>query len=250
VSNAAVDTLSVIDTRTDTVLSTVPVGKAPLGLGLDLTGSRLFVAHALDDRVGLLDPATGATTRALEVGRTPVAFGSFIGVVANTCPRAALDCDDADPFTADACAAPGGCRHTVRRGLEAVSAGLAALGDTVRRAPAGTFSRAPVGSALAGFLGKAEALVAPGLPTDPRAARRQQAGLNRFLRRFTGLARKGYRGGGIAHDAGARLFDLALATRAAARELRGTRRVTSAQPVAVTREIVPPPLGGPATEGR
>jgi YVTN family beta-propeller protein len=250
VSNAAVDTLSLIDTRTDTVISTVPVGKAPLGLGLDLTGSRLFVAHALDDRVALLDPATGATTRALEVGRTPVAFGPFIGVVANACPRAALECDDADPFTADACAAPGGCRHTLRRGLDAVGAGLAALGDTVRRAPAGTFRRAPVASALAGFLAKAEALVAPGLPANPRLARRQQAGLNRFLRRFSGLARKGYRSGTIARDTGARLVDLAGATGAALRELRGTQRVSGARPASVTREIVPPPLGGPATKGR
>ena len=250
VSNAAVDTLSVIDTRTDTVVSTVPVGKAPLGLGLDLTGSRLFVAHALDDRVALLDPATGATTRALEVGRTPVAFGPFIGVVANTCPRAAFACDDADPFTADACAAPGGCRHTLRRGLDAVGAGLAALGETVRSAPAGTFSRAPVATVLAGFVGKAALVVAPGLPADPRAARRQQARLNRFLRRFGGLARKGYRSGGIAHDTGARLVDLANATRAAARELRGTKPALVTRPVTLTREIVPPPLGGPATEGR
>jgi YVTN family beta-propeller protein/cysteine-rich repeat protein len=240
VSNAADDTLSVIDTQTDGVVATVPGGQAPLGIGLDLGATRLLVARALDNRVAIVDPATGTTTDTLSVGRTPVAFGPFVGILENTCPRAALDCDDADPFTTDACAPPAGCRHTALRGDAAVAAGLAALDTTLRGAAPGTFRRPKVAAVLAKFVGGARSLLAPGVPADPAAAKRQRAGVNRLLGRIAGLARKGLRTRSVGHDVAARLTDLAQATRAA-----GGTQALAAPATATYAVAVPPPLAGP-----
>jgi hypothetical protein len=79
------------------------------------------------------------------------------------------------------------------------------------------------------------------VPAEPRAGRR----VARFLRRVAGLARKGLRGGAVAHDVGVRIVDLAVATQAAARGSRGTTGSTRARVTSAARDVVPPPLATP-----
>jgi hypothetical protein len=93
---------------------------------------------------------------------------------------------------------------------------------------------------LAKFVGGARSLLAPGVPADPAAAKRQRAGVNRLLGRIAGLARKGLRARSVGHDVAARLTDLAQATRAA-----GGTQALAAPATATYAVAVPPPLAGP-----
>jgi YVTN family beta-propeller protein len=52
------DTLSVIDTRTNTVIATIPVGDNPVGLAVSPNGSKVYVANYDDDHVSVIDTAT------------------------------------------------------------------------------------------------------------------------------------------------------------------------------------------------
>ena len=106
-----VDSISVLDTAQGVELRRVTLPGGPLGIGLDLTGARAYVSTALANSVVVLDTASGTPTATLPVGGQPIGFGAFLGTPNGACPAAAVDCDDADPFTLDACTTRGGCRH-------------------------------------------------------------------------------------------------------------------------------------------
>ena len=70
--------VSVINTATDNVTSTVPVGSYPVGVEVDPMGTRVYVAHQ-SGIVSVIDMATNAIINTMNVGATPMAFGRFIG---------------------------------------------------------------------------------------------------------------------------------------------------------------------------
>jgi YVTN family beta-propeller protein len=83
------NTVSVIDTTTNTVLTTVAVGRDPLGVAVNPAGTRVYVANQTDDGFGdvsVIDTASNTVVATVGVGFEPVAFGNFIGVV--SCPAA------------------------------------------------------------------------------------------------------------------------------------------------------------------
>src|SRR5262249_44039721 len=76
-------TVSVIDTASNTVTATIPVGIIPYGVAVTPDGSTVYVAnedpatHA--GTVSVIATATNTVTATIPVGSGPRAFGVFIG---------------------------------------------------------------------------------------------------------------------------------------------------------------------------
>jgi YVTN family beta-propeller protein len=60
VTNAADNTVSVIDTASNTVVATIPVGHDPNGVAITSDGTHAYVANQLEDRVSVIN--TGSNT--------------------------------------------------------------------------------------------------------------------------------------------------------------------------------------------
>ena len=71
ISNQADDTVSVINTATNTVTRTIPVGNAPLGVAVSLDGTRVYVANIDDGTVSVIDGATNSIVTTVSVGGQP-----------------------------------------------------------------------------------------------------------------------------------------------------------------------------------
>ena len=54
-TNFAANTVSVIDTTTNTVIDTIPVGERPLGIGYDSVNHRMYVANIFGDSVSVIN---------------------------------------------------------------------------------------------------------------------------------------------------------------------------------------------------
>jgi YVTN family beta-propeller protein len=68
----------VIDTGTNTVTATIPVGQTPYGVAVTPDGSRVYIANELDGTVSVIDTATSTVTATIPIGNFVVAFGVFI----------------------------------------------------------------------------------------------------------------------------------------------------------------------------
>lgn len=79
VANFDDDTVSVIDTRTKTVITTIPVGDAPTGVAITPDGRRVYVTNAGDDTVSVINTKLNAVISTLQVGDSPqkVAIGTI-----------------------------------------------------------------------------------------------------------------------------------------------------------------------------
>ena len=72
-------TVSVIATATNTVIATIPVGDNPYGVAVTPDGSKAYVAINGSNIVSVIDTATNTVVGSpIPVGRSPVAFGTFI----------------------------------------------------------------------------------------------------------------------------------------------------------------------------
>lgn len=79
ITNAADDTVSIIDVATNTVAATVPVGFAPTGLAVTPDGTWVYAANNASDNVSMISTATNIVTGTVSVGNLPQASGRFIG---------------------------------------------------------------------------------------------------------------------------------------------------------------------------
>ena len=79
ISNALGNTVSVIDTTTQIVIATVPVGTEPYGVAVNPAGTRVYVANLLDNTVSVIDTTTQTVIATVSVGTGPIALGQFIG---------------------------------------------------------------------------------------------------------------------------------------------------------------------------
>jgi YVTN family beta-propeller protein len=70
--------VSVIDTLTNMVIDTIPVGNGPEGLAVTADGSRIYVANIWDYDVSVINAATDKVVTTVPVGVNPQAFGIFI----------------------------------------------------------------------------------------------------------------------------------------------------------------------------
>ena len=61
-------TVSVIDTATNTVTATVPVGIQPYGVAISLDGTKVYVTHPGSYTVSVIDAATNTLLTTVKVG--------------------------------------------------------------------------------------------------------------------------------------------------------------------------------------
>jgi len=76
ITNIGDSTVSVIDTSTDTVTATVPVGSQPLGVAISPTGSRVYITNIGNGTVSVLDTASNSVVATVTVGTTPVGIAA------------------------------------------------------------------------------------------------------------------------------------------------------------------------------
>lgn len=70
-SNGIDGTVMVIDTATNKVTATIPVGKRPWNMALTPDGSRLYVANGRSDSVSVIDTASARRLDDIAVGQLP-----------------------------------------------------------------------------------------------------------------------------------------------------------------------------------
>ena len=81
ITNSGSDTVSVIDTATNTMVgSPIAVGDAPFGVAVTPDGSRVYVANFSGDTVSVIDTATNTVLRPPDRGRRfPLRRGGHAG---------------------------------------------------------------------------------------------------------------------------------------------------------------------------
>ena len=73
VTNTASATVSVVNTGTNSVIATVPVGNEPVGIATDPGGTRVYVTNSSSNTVSVIDTATNTVTATIAVGQRPQA---------------------------------------------------------------------------------------------------------------------------------------------------------------------------------
>ena len=68
----------VIDTRTNTVVTTVPVGLRPNGIGVTPDGTRVLVANSADRSISVIDTSTNQVVQTLSLGGAPAYLGDLV----------------------------------------------------------------------------------------------------------------------------------------------------------------------------
>jgi len=71
IANMGVNTISVIDTTTNKVTTTVEVGTGPYGVGVSSDGKKVYVANNDSNTVSVIDTATNKVTATVPVGSRP-----------------------------------------------------------------------------------------------------------------------------------------------------------------------------------
>jgi len=83
ITNLDASTVSVIDTTSNTVTATIPVGSGPLGVAVTPDGSTVYVANeaqgTVAGTVSVIATASNTVTATIPGFSEPIAFGVFIG---------------------------------------------------------------------------------------------------------------------------------------------------------------------------
>jgi YVTN family beta-propeller protein len=71
VTNNQSNNVSVINTSTNTVTATIPVGKVPSGIAFSPDGTRVYVMNTGENTISVIDTATNAVTATIALGGRP-----------------------------------------------------------------------------------------------------------------------------------------------------------------------------------
>jgi YVTN family beta-propeller protein len=71
ISNGRGATVSVIDTRSDSLVATIPVGQRPWNMALTPDGRHLYVANGRSNSVSVIDTASNQRVADIPVGELP-----------------------------------------------------------------------------------------------------------------------------------------------------------------------------------
>lgn len=72
ITNSGSNTVSVIDTQTNTVTATVPVGNSPDGVAVIPDGTKIYVTNSGSNTVSVIDAATNVVKDTVTVGANPI----------------------------------------------------------------------------------------------------------------------------------------------------------------------------------
>ena len=72
ITNVIDDTVSVIDTATNTVIDTIIVGDRPIPVAVSPDGTRVYVGNNDDDTVSVIDTSTNTVIDTVNVGDGPI----------------------------------------------------------------------------------------------------------------------------------------------------------------------------------
>jgi len=110
-TNSVLGSVSVINTSSDTVTATIPVGYVPTLMTVSPDGSTLYVTNPFSGNVSVIDAATNAVVGTISAGNNPygVVFGPGSSKTAQTISFSALPDQTlgAPPFTVAATASSG-----------------------------------------------------------------------------------------------------------------------------------------------
>jgi YVTN family beta-propeller protein len=81
IANSGSASVSVIDTASDQVVATIPVGAAPWGVAVGPGGERVYVTNSNSNSVSVIDGATQTVIATIPVGQRPM------GIAASECGR-------------------------------------------------------------------------------------------------------------------------------------------------------------------
>jgi YVTN family beta-propeller protein len=201
VTNSGDDTVTVLDAGTDTAIAKRPVGEFPIGVAVAGDGT-VWVAGSEDDSLDVLGESDATS---VAVPDTPVAIGDFIGTPPSDCPAAPLPCDDANPFTGDACRPDAGCVRDEITGFAAVKVGTDTIAALVEQADPAD----PLVARLRDRLGALQSAVeAAGTGGDRAAVKLVRKSLQPILKELEAARKRGTLG-----QDGARLLDVARETK-------------------------------------
>ncbi len=71
VTNVRSNSVSVIDTATDSVKTTIPVGRSPRGIAISPNGTTAYVTNAADDSLSIINIADNTVSATVSVGNAP-----------------------------------------------------------------------------------------------------------------------------------------------------------------------------------
>ena len=72
ITNSMASTVSVIDTATNIVTATIPVGLYPWGVAVNPSGTKVYVANNYGNNVSVIDTATNSVAATIPVGFEPI----------------------------------------------------------------------------------------------------------------------------------------------------------------------------------
>src|SRR5207302_10648099 len=72
ITDESANALSIVDTSTNTVVATVPVGTVPIGVAVTPDGSGVYVANSGDGTVSVIDTSTNTVVATVPVGVVPI----------------------------------------------------------------------------------------------------------------------------------------------------------------------------------
>ena len=71
ITNRSTNDVSIIDTASNTVSATIPVGSVPIGVAVDVTGSLVYVTNFSSNDVSVVETAGNSIVATIPVGANP-----------------------------------------------------------------------------------------------------------------------------------------------------------------------------------
>ncbi len=72
ITNGDSNSVSVIDTDTNKVTATIPVGSNPMGVAINPNGTKVYVVNANSNDISIIDTSTNKVTATVPVGSNPM----------------------------------------------------------------------------------------------------------------------------------------------------------------------------------
>ena len=75
VSNAGSNTVSILNTTTNSVVGTIPVGAGPNGIAYNQDNGKVYVANSVSGTISVINGSSNTVSNTIPVGKTPIGLG-------------------------------------------------------------------------------------------------------------------------------------------------------------------------------